>query len=148
VVGSDTSKYCLFDFTSETRIASTRLPLLQRALPYLPLLYPSSRNFIEQLLAHQEHIYVLVREERPVGWLQQKTNAVINKLMMRRETLPDILQRRWIEVYAVDRTTNTIVLKNKITDDDFVQKLRSKHPQICENKSNDALKMASIYLSK
>lgn len=68
--------------------------------------------------------------------------------MMRREILPDILQRKWIEVYMVEKTTKTIALKYKITDDDFVQKLRSKHPQVCENKSNDALKMASIYLSK
>ncbi len=56
--------------------------------------------------------------------------------MMRRDTLPDILQRRRIDVYAIDRTTNNILFKNRITDDDFVVKMRSKHPQVCENKSN------------
>lgn len=91
---------------------------------------------------------MLIREERPVSWLKQKTNALLNKLMMRREMLPDILQRKWIEVYAVDKATRNIVFKHKIKDDDFVQKLRSKHPQVCENKSNEALKVASIYLSK
>ena len=85
VVGSDTSHYCRFDFTAETKISCSKLSVVQRVMPFIPLLYPSAATYIEQMLVGaNDFLYVLVREERPVGWLKQRAQTAINKLMMRR----------------------------------------------------------------
>jgi hypothetical protein len=131
VVGSDTSNFCHFDFTSETKIVSTRLPMIQMAMPYIPLLYPTSNSYIEEILMTKDSIYVLVREEKPVSWLTKKAKAALNALMMKNEEVNNMIQRRRIEVYTINRKTNAIELLQKITEEDFMRKLKSKHPQAC-----------------
>lgn len=49
IVVSDTSHFCHLDFSNETKIAYSKLPLLKRALPFLPLLYPNAQHYIEDL---------------------------------------------------------------------------------------------------
>jgi hypothetical protein len=46
VVGSDTSHYVHFDFTAETRISCSKLSVVQRVMPFIPLLYPSAATYI------------------------------------------------------------------------------------------------------
>lgn len=82
----------------------------------------------------QDNIYVLIREEKPVNWLTLKAKAAMNLLTMSNEEIRETTQRKRIEVYAVNRKDNTIELLQKITEEDFIRKLKSKHPQACENK--------------
>jgi hypothetical protein len=62
IFGSDTSYFCHLDFASETKIAFNHIPIIQKAFPFLPLIYPTSHSFIEEILMSENTIYVLVRE--------------------------------------------------------------------------------------
>lgn len=91
VIGSDTSYFCHFDFESETRISCNYIPFIKRALPYLPLLYPNSNNFIEDIITTQNLMYVLIREEKPASWLSVKAKKTLNFLLMKNEEIKYIV---------------------------------------------------------
>ncbi len=61
IVASDTSHISHFDFSSETRVSDKKISIFEKALPFLPLLYPTSNTSVEEILLADNLIYCLIR---------------------------------------------------------------------------------------
>ena len=53
---------------------------------------------------------------------------------MKNEEVKYIIERKRVEVYELNRQNNTISLLHKITEEEFIKRLKAKHPQACETK--------------
>ena len=130
IVASDTGRYLHIDFTTEAVISQQRQTLLERSMPFLPLLYPSVNLFVEDVHVSGDLIFALVREERRANWFSVKARQIAAKFVSTRGHHQVIIETRRISVMRIDRKSRNIQPVDSIKEEDILSQVSSRCPEM------------------
>jgi hypothetical protein len=146
VVISDTGQHFVYDFSAEIKISKPPATVIQRTMPYMPLLYPKKQLFYDDAVVVGDYICSLVREERKVNWFSYKAKQIMRSFFSSHLNPEWILESRKIEFYKIDREKGLVTLEKFLPEARIVDRIKMKLRGVWRDDSQ--LKIVGINLKK